>query len=204
MENPKASVSKLCGLFGKTKQAFYKKKKTDENHYMQDFLIVETVKKIRYLTKTARWGVRKLLPLIKMELTGSQINIGRDKLFDILRSENMLVKPRKRRVFTTQSFHWLKKYKNLVENLTVTRPNQVWVSDITYLIYEENTWFLYLITDVYSQKVVGWYLSKNLKAISATKALKQAITTNKIEANSLIHHSDRGVQYCSNEYVKNS
>src|SRR5690554_390761 len=113
----------------------------------------------------------------------------------------MLVKPRKRRVFTTQSFHWLKKYKNLIENLTVTRPNQVWVSDITYLIYEENTWFLYLITDVYSQKIVGWFLSKSLKVISANKALNQAIKANEIEANSLIHHSDRGVQYCSNEYV---
>jgi len=138
---------------------------------------------------------------VKVELINSQINIGRDKLFDILRNENMLVKPRKRRVFTTQSFHWLKKYKNLIENLTVTRPNQVWVSDITYLIYEENTWFLYLITDVYSQKIVGWFLSKSLKAISANKALNQAIKANEIEANSLIHHSDRGVQYCSNEYV---
>lgn len=77
MEKPKASINKLCGLFGKTKQAFYKKRKTDVNHYMQDVVIVETVKKIRYQTKTSRWGVRKLLPLIKMELTGSQINIGR-------------------------------------------------------------------------------------------------------------------------------
>jgi len=136
-----------------------------------------------------------------MELKGSLINIGRDKLFDILREENMLVKPRKRRVFTTQSFHWLKKYKNLVENLTVTRPNQVWVADITYLIFDENTWFLYLITDVYSQKIVGWYLSKNLKTISAKIALERAIRLNKIESHSLIHHSDRGVQYCSNEYV---
>lgn len=199
---PKASYAKLCGLFDKTKQAFFKRKKTEESNYTHDLIIIEAVKRIRHKTKTHRWGVRKILPLVKLELTNADFTIGRDKLFDILRDEGMLVKPRKRKVFTTQSFHWLRKYQNLIENLVVSRPNQVWVSDITYLNYKGDTWFLYLITDVYSQKIVGWCLSKNLKAASAIKALEMAIKGNEINPYSLIHHSDRGVQYCSNDYVQ--
>lgn len=140
--------------------------------------------------------------LIKEDLTLHKIKIGRDKLFDLLRMNGLLVTKRKRRFFTTQSHHWLRKYHNLVENMVVSRPNQLWVSDITYVELNREVMYLYLITDAYSQKIVGWNLSFDLKAESALDALKVAFQSQKyIEPYSLIHHSDRGVQYCSYDYT---
>lgn len=136
-------------------------------------------------------------------MLGFSIKIGRDKLFDILRENDMLVRPRKQRYYTTQSHHWLRKYENLIENVVVTRPNQIWVSDITYVKFNDEVYYLYLITDVYSQKIVGFHLSNDLQASSAVKALKMSLNDHKIGQHfSLIHHSDRGVQYCSEEYTK--
>ncbi len=152
--------------------------------------------------KTSRWGTRKMYALIKGDLQKHAIKIGRDKLFDLLRLNQMLVKPRKRHFFTTQSHHWLRKYDYLLEGLCITSINQLWVSDITYIESEQEALYLYLITDVYSQKIVGWNVSADLKAFSAVKALKMALKSNpNIATGQLIHHSDRGVQYCSSLYV---
>ncbi len=161
------------------------------------------VKKIRKRAKTNRWGGRKLHKLLQQECDGFSIKIGRDKLFELLRENGMLVKPRKRNYYTTQSHHWLRKYDNLVENLVLKRPNQLWVSDITYVKYDGDVYYLYLITDAYSKKIVGYYTSTNLKAVSAIKALQMALKNNPVkQADSLIHHSDRGIQYCSEAYTQ--
>lgn len=145
-----------------------------------------------------RIGGRKLHYLLEKD----GIHVGRDKLFDILRHENLLVKKRKRKVFTTQSKHWLTKYANLIEGLVVTRANKLWVADITYIITDNGFAYLFLITDAYSRKIVGYHLSQTLEADGGIEALKMALSqVSWQERIGLIHHSDRGVQYCSYNYV---
>jgi len=145
-----------------------------------------------------RIGGRKLLYLLQKD----GIHVGRDKLFDILRHENMLVKRRKRKVFTTQSKHWLRKYANLIDGLEITKANKLWVADITYIIVNKGFAYLFLITDAYSRKIVGYHLSQTLEADGGIEALKMALSEiNWQERAGLIHHSDRGVQYCSYNYV---
>ncbi len=170
---------------------------------LEQAMVVEMVNKIRKRAKTKRWGGRKLHKLLQEELYGFSIKLGRDKLFDLLRENGMLVKSRKRNYYTTQSHHWLRKYDNLIENLVITRPNQLWVCDITYVKFDGQVYYLYLITDAYSQKIVGNHISTNLKASSAIRALQMALKNNHVEqADSLIHHSDRGIQYCSEAYTQ--
>lgn len=169
---------------------------------LTDEIVLAAVLKIRRRAGTSRWGVRKLQGLVNQELESMSIFVGRDELFTLLRENNMLVTKRRRRHFTTQSHHWLRKYDNLIRDKQLTASNQLWVSDITYVKTNKRTdYFLYLITDAYSQKIVGWHFSDNLKAVSATQALKMAIKENRNRLSNLIHHSDRGVQYCSEEYV---
>lgn len=190
-------------MFGKSRQAYYKQSKEAEKITLNEQIVLEGVRTIRKKAKTERWGVRKLHNLLNEELQCVNIKIGRDKLFDLLRENNMLVRKRKRKFFTTNSHHWLRKYDNLIVDKSITAPNQLWVSDITYVkISDDNALYLYLITDGYSQKIVGWSLSDDLKADSAVVALKMAIKNNKGKFLNLIHHSDRGVQYCSHKYVE--
>ena len=145
-----------------------------------------------------RIGGRKLHYLLEKD----GIQVGRDRLFDILRHENLLVKKRKYRVFTTQSKHWLTKYANLIEGLEVTRANKLWVADITYIVTRKGFAYLFLITDAYSRKIVGYHLSQTLEADGGIEALKMALShVTWQERTGLIHHSDRGVQYCSHNYV---
>lgn len=169
---------------------------------MQLEIVIEMIQRIRKKARTNRWGGRKLHTLLKDEMSGFNTSIGRDKLFDILRENDMLVRPRKQRYYTTQSHHWLRKYENLIENVVVSRPNQIWVSDITYVKFNGEVYYLYLITDAYSQKIVGFHVSRDLQANSAVEALKVSLSNNKMDDPfSLIHHSDRGVQYCSEQYT---
>jgi len=197
------SQKKLCGLFGKTRQGYHKQINAIEESGLKEQIILASVRKIRTRAKTKRWGGRKLQDLVNEEIECMNIRIGRDSLFDLLRENNMLVRRRKRKFFTTDSHHWLRKYDNLIQDKELTAPNQVWVSDITY-VKDQNgdAYFLYLITDAYSQKIVGWRLSIDLKALSAVKALKMAVKNSKGRLDGLIHHSDRGVQYCSSEYTE--
>lgn len=196
------SLKTLCGLFGKTRQGYYKQDRTAQNVLVEQEIILSAVKDIRRKSKTKRWGVVKLQGMINQELSTLGISIGRDKLLDLLRVNHMLVRKRKRKYFTTQSHHWLRKYDNLIEDKTLTKPNQLWVADITYVKVNGTVYFLYLITDAYSQKIVGSHLSLDLKASSAERALVMAIDNNKNKIEELIHHSDRGVQYCSAAYVE--
>lgn len=196
------SLNALCGLFGKTRQGYYKRDNTTQNMLIEQEIILSAVKEIGRKAKTKRWGVRKLQGLLNKELRTINISIGRDKLFDLLRANHMLVRNRKRKYFTTQSHHWLHKYDNLIQDKILTKPNELWVADITYVKTNGTVYFLYLITDAYSQKIVGWHLSLDLKACSAERALEMATHNNKNKVEGLIHHSDRGVQYCSAVYVE--
>ena len=147
-------------------------------------------------------GTRKLLFMLTPQLEQHGIKLGRDQLFDLLGFHGLLMRRRKRIAKTTNSHHWLKKYPNLIKELTVTSPEQLWVSDITYVRTLQGFNYLSLITDAYSRKIMGYALCETLEAIGPTQALKMAVEQRqRISPFILIHHSDRGVQYCSGEYV---
>ena len=130
-----------------------------------------------------------------------KIKMGRDALFKVLASHNLLVKRRKRRVFTTQSFHWLRKYSNLIRDYKPQEPDRLWVSDITYWKIGAGYVYISLITDAYSHKVVGYHVADTLETVETIKALKMALSQRGRSSRELIHHSDRGIQYCSSNYV---
>ena len=158
------------------------------------------VNKVR--KKHKRMGGKKVHEKIKPEMEKKDIKCGRDKFFDILRQENLLVKYRRRYVKTTQSHHRFYKYSNLIEDIEITQSEQVWVCDITYIKTKEGFLYLFLITDAYSKQIMGWELSDNLKTINAEKALKKALRNRMYPERKLIHHSDRGFQYCNPVYIR--
>lgn len=146
-----------------------------------------------------RLGTRKVHYLIQEDLLSGRIKIGRDALFDFLRAENLLIKPRKSYTKTTLSKHWLHKHPNLLKSHTAYRAEQIWVSDITHIATRKGNTYLSLITDAFSRKIVGHHLSEDLRTEGVAQALKMAISKRESEL-PLIHHSDRGLQYCSQEY----
>ena len=148
-----------------------------------------------------RLGGRKLIHLIQ-PLMPEELHMGRDAFFDFLRDNGLLVRKRRNRVRTTFSNHWLRKYPNLIVDFTPQRSHELLVSDITYIVTREGFCYLSLVTDGYSRKVVGWQLGKTLEAKNSVKALKMAIRQLPQGTEGVFHHSDRGVQYCCEEYVK--
>lgn len=129
------------------------------------------------------------------------IKVGRDKLFSVLSGYNMLIKPSRRYVQTTMSKHWMRKYPNLVKGLSIERPEQVWVSDITYIKTDEGNCYLNLVTDAYSRKIMGYSIADTMDTEAMIKAFKMGLANRNYPLENLIHHSDRGLQYCSKEYV---
>lgn len=147
-----------------------------------------------------RIGGRKLHFLIAEDLQKAEIKMGRDKFFDLLARNALLVKRRRKYVYTTDSFHHFRVYKNLLKHQLLKGAHQGWVADITYIRTAKDFLYLFLITDAYSRKIVGWHLSESLKIAGAISALKMAIKQCR-QTSGLIHHSDRGIQYCSKDYV---
>jgi putative transposase len=186
-------------MFGISRQAYYKRQQKVEQLEEERDVILKLIKPIR--KKMHRVGTIKLYDLIKKDMTKNDIKMGRDKLFTFLRHEKMLVKKKKNFTKTTNSFHRFHKHKNLIKGSDVTAPEQVWVSDITYIKTEAGYEYLSLITDFYSKKIVGYHLADNLKTESSLKALEMAIKSRKYPDRNLIHHSDRGFQYCSDGYI---
>lgn len=193
------SIQTLCSLLGYSRQAFYKYVKHAEKEALQHDLILQEVLRIRKTLK--RLGTRKLLFKMEGFMREHHIEIGRDAMFDLLATHKLLIRKRKRRVpVTTFSDHWMRKYPNLIVDFIPTAPNQLWVSDITYITLKDDFAYLSLITDAYSRKIVGFYLSETLSANGCIKALQMALKNNP-QLGRLIHHSDRGSQYCCADYV---
>lgn len=193
------SIQTLCSLLGYSRQAFYKFVKQSEKEALQHDLILQEVLRIRKTLK--RLGTRKLLFIMEGFMREHHIEIGRDAMFDLLATHKLLIRKRKRRVpVTTFSDHWMRKYPNLIVDFIPTAPNQLWVSDITYIALKDDFAYLSLITDAYSRKIVGFYLSETLSADGCIKALQMALKNNP-QLGRLIHHSDRGSQYCCADYV---
>ena len=138
---------------------------------------------------------------IRDSLSSNALKIGRDGLFDILRKYGMLIQPKRRYVRTTMSRHWLRKYPNLFKSVSVSRADEVWVSDITYIKTDQGNCYLNLITDVWSRKIVGFAIADNMETRQMKQAFLMALEQREIKNGPLIHHSDRGLQYCSAEYT---
>ena len=148
-----------------------------------------------------RMGSRKIYYLIKPDLERLDIKMGRDALFDLIAANKLLVTKRKRKHITTNSNHVFKKYPNLIRDMEPASPNQIWVSDITYIKSGQEFLYLFLITDAYSKKILGHRLADTLDSIHAVNSLQDAIKNSSQPISGLIHHSDRGIQYCSKEYI---
>lgn len=185
-------------MFGNSRQAWYERHKSQAEQQLQEVFILSQVKLIRQ--EHPRMGAEKLLELLTDILQAHNIKCGRDKFYALLKEHGLLVRHRKRSSRTTNSNHSYRKYPNIVGNMTLTASSQLWVSDITYLRTQTGFVYLSLITDSYSKKIVGWSLWPNLSSQGALNALKMAINNEKI-TKELIHHSDRGVQYCCTDYV---
>lgn len=149
-----------------------------------------------------RLGTRKVYYLIRDQLNASGLKFGRDKLFDLLRECGLLINPQRRYVQTTMSKHWMRKWPNLIKGKAISEPDEVWVSDITYIKTEEGNCYLNMITDVHSKKIVGYAMDRTMETESMIDALKMAASAKVNNEVQTIHHSDRGVQYCSKEYVE--
>jgi putative transposase len=162
-------------------------------------IVLRLVKDLRDIMPMT--GTKKMLFKIEPLLREHGIKMGRDQLFDLLRFHGLLIRRRKRGVTTTDSFHWLKKYPNLVTYVEVNASEQIWVSDITYVKTAEGYSYLSLITDAYSRKIIGYSLHATLESAGCIAALNMALLNRKYPERYLIHHSDRGVQYCSRNYV---
>ncbi len=189
-----------CKLFGVSRQSIYQyiarqNQRTDELSIVKD--LVDEWRKLM-----PRLGGKKLYLLIKPKLIAHEIKLGRDNFFAYLRRHGLLVKPVKRYTKTTFSHHRFRKHPNLFLDFKLERPNQAYVSDITYVESNEGVHYLSLVTDAYSRKIVGHHLSKDMSAKSVVKALRNAKKHRFDKEESLIHHSDRGTQYCSDTYQK--
>jgi putative transposase len=193
-------ITTLCSLLGYSRQAFYQQMHACEQKALGEDLIIEQVLCIRERQK--RVGTRKLLLMLEPFLSDHKLSIGRDALFALLSEYKLLVRKHRSRVpRTTFSNHWMRKYPNLTVGMPVTAPNNLWVSDITYITLKDGFGYLSLVTDAYSRMIVGHHLSRTLATEGCVKALKMAIKTLPLDSR-LIHHSDRGAQYCSYEYVQ--
>lgn len=194
------SLSRFCRLLGVTRQAYYQHFWQEEFIGIEQDLVLQEVYKIR--SRHRHMGGRKLYEILQPYFLEHHIKMGRDALFNLLESNHLLVRRRKRRVYTTQSFHWLRKYPNLIKNQLLTKPNQLWVSDITYWRIGCGYVYISLITDAFSHKIVGYHVADTLETVQTLEALRMAIQDLPLDHQGLTHHSDRGIQYCSNEYVQ--
>lgn len=201
--NPKVSLTRFCRLLGLTRQSYYQHFWQEELISIEHELVLQRVLEIR--ENHRHIGTRKLYEMLQPFLLEHQIKIGRDALFDLLASNFLLVRRKKRKIATTNSYHRFKKYPNLVRDFIPQKPNQLWVSDITYWKISSGFVYISFITDAYSRKIVGHHVAPTMEAVETIEALKMAISGFLNEPDcpfQLTHHSDRGMQYCSDMYVQ--
>lgn len=192
------TISKLCSHTGMSRQNYYKTRKKRAVQAIDEELIKRLVLDER--ASHPRMGGRKLLKILGSKLSNSGVAIGRDRFFKVLKKKGLLVDKLPSSPRTTHSYHNLPVFLNRVKGKELTRSNQVWAADITYLRKRDTFMYLSLITDMYSRKIVGYHLGESLDTEETLKALKMALR-NKPKGSHPIHHSDRGCQYCSHDYV---
>lgn len=190
----------MIQCFGVSKQAFYKRLKSHQTRQAEQQLIIQLIKEYR-----SQYGLRtggiKLYQELKTDMDRLGIKIGRDRFYRVMRMNNLLVPKLKRFHITTDSKHRFFKYKNLVKDKVPTRPEQLWVSDITYIKTQNGHSYLALVTDAYSKQIMGYKIASHMKTSLCIDALRMAIKNRKYKNQKLIHHSDRGIQYCNPQYT---
>jgi putative transposase len=192
-------VRYYCSLFGRSRQGWYEQTKREDSQHMADAIVLKMVKEIRH--DLPRAGVPKLHFMLQPKLQEHSIKMGRDALYQLLGEHGYLLRYRRRKPYTTDSNHPYKKYPNLIRDLQyLTHPGQLWVSDITYIRLLNGFCYLSIITDAYSHKIIGHCLHPTLHSDGPITALLMALKSKRGSA--LIHHSDRGSQYCCADYVR--
>jgi len=189
----------LCEYFEVSRSGYYKAIGRRDKKLLNDQLILSMVHDIR--KRHPRIGGKKLHRLLKADLHHAGIKIGRDKFFELLAKNSMLIKRQRKYVYTTDSYHRFRVYRNLLKHQPLQKAHQGWISDITYIRQGKDFRYLFLITDSFSRKIVGWNLSESLAISGAISALKMAIKQCP-DTEGVIHHSDRGIQYCSKGYTE--
>ena len=198
---PHVHIRQLERLLGFTRQSYYQYWHRQTLEVNSEGQLLELVKEIRQ--EHPRMGGRKLYQLLQSERDKRGIKIGRDAFFDLLSEHRLLVRRKRRHVITTFSRHRFRKYPNLIKDLTMERPNQVWVSDITYWFTSYTCLYISLVTDAYSKRIMGYAVAETLEAVHCKEALVMALQhLDRRAGKRLIHHSDRGLQYCSREYIQ--
>jgi putative transposase len=183
-------------LSGVNRQVYYRRIKRKRIKQIKATEVISMVQNIR--KQMPRIGTRKLYHMLFLSL--ESMKIGRDKFFAILKANHLLIQPKRSYHVTTNSHHRFRKHENLMLNIEIHQPNQVWVSDITYIGKRDNPCYLSLVTDAYSKQIMGYYIANNLNTESSIMALKMAIKQLEKLHQPLIHHSDRGFQYCADDY----
>lgn len=190
-----------CRHIGISRQAYYQRHYREQELEKRQEAVIGLVKQLRM--KQPRLGTRKLHHMLKSPMTARDIKVGRDGLFDILRAARLLVMPRRAYHKTTDSHHRFRRHPNLLkagpQQIVPTGPEQVWVADITYLPTAQQFVYVSLVTDAYSRKIVGYHVHDNLQTEHVSEALKMALRSRR-SRHPLVHHSDRGIQYCSTYY----
>ncbi len=193
------SICDLCEHVGMSRQNFYKARKVCQRQTVDERFVKQLVEIER--AEQPRLGGLKLHSMLRGKLEEEDVYLGRDRFFDVLRRQALLLEPLPKAPRTTNSAHSLPVFTNLIKDMELTGPNQVWVSDITYIRTHEDFAYLSLITDKYSRKIVGYHVGRTLEAKDTLQALTMALEQLP-DGDCPIHHSDRGCQYCSHEYVK--
>lgn len=191
-------VGPLCRLFGKSRQAFYNRNWDLSEQEQIEIMVVELIRQVR--RELPGLGGQKIYKCIYQPLRTNNLKVGRDKMFTIMRKYHLLIDRKKRSPKTTQSHHWFRRYPNLIKEFVPSESEQLWVADITYICIGYDFNYLSLITDAHSKKIMGYCLHPYLNNEGTVKALRMAFSQ-RTKTTNIIHHSDRGVQYCSFDYV---
>ncbi|MFD2936166.1 IS3 family transposase [Spirosoma flavum] len=200
MNNPNLHIRQLEGWLGFSRQAYYQYWQRQAGQTNNEPDVIELVKTLRQ--DHPKMGGRKLHDLLQEEMTKKGIKLGRDALFELLAANGLLIRRRRRRVTTTFSKHRFRKYPNLIKKLVVERPNQLWVADITYWFTNYGCLYISFVTDAYSKRIMGYEVAESLHAVHSVAALQLALAHIKPQIGQmLIHHSDRGLQYCCADYI---
>ncbi len=192
---PELSMQRICEQYGRSRQGYYHWQRRLSSIEKEQAGILHHIRAFKKLLPKS--GVRKL----RFHLQQKGLRVGRDRLFDVLRTHGLLVRRRRKYARSTDSKHWLKVYPDLVKGVNIRQAERVLVSDITYVDTMEGFSYLHLVSDAYSKKIMGGYLSRDLSAQASRMALEQALN-NRIYNHQCTHHSDRGKQYCSQAYIK--
>lgn len=199
-ESKPFKVKWIYQCFGISKQAYYKRLKSYNIKEVQEAILIKLVKDLRKKIGQKTGGI-KLHSELKTKMKELHIKMGRDKFFAFLRANNLLVPKHRNYHTTTDSNHRFHKYKNLITNKVPTRPEQLWVCDITYIKTDNGHNYLAIVTDAYSKQIMGYKIDNHMKASLCVDALKMAVKNRKYPDKKTIHHSDRGFQYCAKQYV---